>query len=182
MIYVDDSLCTGCGLCADACRQGAISLHGAVAAIDETRCTLCGRCTDVCPTGAIISAEIISDRLPDYALEQYQQTRPLPTGAIALHSGRPDSMTQAATPPVLAPTATSKLELAQRLLSGLFSVVNFAVARKQGRSTLSSATNGCTGNGSGARGGMRTAHSRGTRARRGAQVRGPRGRGRNRIT
>ncbi|MHA1762370.1 MAG: DUF362 domain-containing protein [Promethearchaeota archaeon] len=55
-VTVNPDLCTGCGLCLDACIFGAIEIIDNVAVIDrEGRdfCTGCGRCEKVCPTGAI---------------------------------------------------------------------------------------------------------------------------------
>jgi len=50
---VSDEVCTRCGMCADACRFGAIvSLKEGVLTFPEL-CTSCGACQIVCPTGAI---------------------------------------------------------------------------------------------------------------------------------
>ncbi len=49
---VDSSKCAGCGLCADSCVRGAITLDG-VAIINRDICTGCGKCVDACPIGAL---------------------------------------------------------------------------------------------------------------------------------
>ncbi len=53
MFYVDSDKCTGCGLCADVCPQGAISLRNNTAVIDQALCSQCGNCATICPAGAI---------------------------------------------------------------------------------------------------------------------------------
>jgi MinD superfamily P-loop ATPase len=49
---VDPDRCEGCGLCAETCRFGAISL-GPVCRIDAIACEGCRACSHACPTGAI---------------------------------------------------------------------------------------------------------------------------------
>lgn len=50
---IDSSLCAGCGLCTEACAQGAISIGNEGALIDPGKCDLCGKCVNICPQGAI---------------------------------------------------------------------------------------------------------------------------------
>lgn len=41
--------CTGCGTCANTCREGAIVMVNGELSLDETRCVSCGMCIDRCP-------------------------------------------------------------------------------------------------------------------------------------
>ncbi len=50
---VSDEICSQCGECVEACREGAISIHGPSPVIDYSNCLSCGQCADICPTGAL---------------------------------------------------------------------------------------------------------------------------------
>jgi dissimilatory sulfite reductase (desulfoviridin) alpha/beta subunit len=50
---VAGDLCTGCGECLQACREGAIDLQSGQARIDPERCLACGHCLQGCPEGAL---------------------------------------------------------------------------------------------------------------------------------
>jgi ferredoxin len=54
MLKIRRDLCRECGLCAENCPAGAISIRWGQALIDQSRCNNCRLCIDVCPQGAIV--------------------------------------------------------------------------------------------------------------------------------
>jgi indolepyruvate ferredoxin oxidoreductase alpha subunit len=56
--YMVDDSCTGCLTCIHTLSCPAMTLNEGVALIDETQCTGCGLCEQVCPVGAIKPAEV----------------------------------------------------------------------------------------------------------------------------
>ena len=62
MLKVREALCSGCGLCAQTCPTGAISLIGSIARIDQERCNHCLLCQQECPQLAIVEMLPVSDK------------------------------------------------------------------------------------------------------------------------
>lgn len=58
IVTIDDEKCNGCGLCVDACHEGAIGLrNGKAALLRDDYCDGLGDCLPACPTGAITFEE-----------------------------------------------------------------------------------------------------------------------------
>ena len=54
IIKIDEGKCDGCGICAEACHEGAIVVeNGKAKLISETYCDGLGDCIGECPRGAI---------------------------------------------------------------------------------------------------------------------------------
>lgn len=58
IINIDEDKCNGCGICADACHEGAIGIvDGREKLMRDDYCDGLGDCLPVCPTGAISFVE-----------------------------------------------------------------------------------------------------------------------------
>lgn len=54
IININEDLCVGCGLCVNACQEGAIAMvNGKARLVRDDYCDGLGNCLPVCPTGAI---------------------------------------------------------------------------------------------------------------------------------
>jgi heterodisulfide reductase subunit A len=62
---VDPLLCSGCGLCAEACVYGALNLdqRTGVMKANQVLCKGCGACSTACPSGAIVLSHFTPDQI-----------------------------------------------------------------------------------------------------------------------
>jgi ferredoxin len=75
MPWVDESLCTGCGICVKECPVDAIVLSDSQRAVlNEQECVRCGICHDVCPQDAVRHD---SERVPQEVAANLQWVRRL---------------------------------------------------------------------------------------------------------
>lgn len=58
IVKIDENKCTGCGLCVDACHEGALKLvNGKAKLVSDSYCDGLGACLPECPAGAITIEE-----------------------------------------------------------------------------------------------------------------------------
>jgi len=56
-VFIDESKCMACGVCANVCPQSAITVNN-IAGIDVGLCTGCGQCVRACPNRAIFLRKV----------------------------------------------------------------------------------------------------------------------------
>lgn len=95
IIKIDEDICIGCGLCAEACHEGAIGMvDGKARLLREDYCDGLGDCLPACPTGAITFEEREAPAYDAAAVEASRRAaEPLPCGCpgtLARTLDRPD--------------------------------------------------------------------------------------------
>jgi MinD superfamily P-loop ATPase len=74
---IDQNVCTGCGMCADVCRFGAIPVIDEHYVVQSLDCEGCGYCARICPVAAIAMK-------PQHVGEWYLST--IKTGTTMVHA------------------------------------------------------------------------------------------------
>ena len=76
IIHIDEDKCTGCGICALACHEGAIDIiDGKAKLVRENFCDGFGDCLPACPTGAITFEEREAPAYDEAAVKEAMKKR-----------------------------------------------------------------------------------------------------------
>ena len=88
IIHIDEKKCNGCGLCEEACHEGAIDIvDGKAKLMRENFCDGFGDCLPNCPTGAITFEEREAPAYDEAAVKKAQEAKKMEDMKHVDHEG-----------------------------------------------------------------------------------------------